>query len=105
TIPGVLERPSTHEFPGAREHDVEVLEREPRRLIGGVTPFMVEHRAAQLIPVPHLTALAQRSRVAHLAMPALLAVAVGLWGYSLYRGPVSKPSDASSAIRTPASVV
>jgi len=104
-IPGVLERPSTHEFPGAREHDIEVLEREPRRLIGGVTPFMSDHRAAQLIPVPYLTAITQRSRVARLAMPALLAVAVGLWGYSLYRGPVSKPTDSSSVIGTPSSVV
>ena len=101
----VRKRPSDDELPGARAHDVEVVAREPRRLTGGVTPFFfAEQRAAHVIPVPHFATIAQRSRVARLALPALFVAALALSGYYAYRSPPSNLSDSSSAIRTPSSV-
>src|SRR5438067_5547769 len=86
-----------NEFPGDRAHDVEVVAREPRRLTGDVTPFFfVEQRAAHVIPLPRFATIAQRSRIARLALPALLVMALGLSGYYVYRSPTSKVSDSAS---------
>src|SRR5437773_1967311 len=101
----VLQRPSGDDFPGAREH-VEMVAREPRRLTSGVTRFFfAEQRATHVIPVRRVVAIAQRARIARVALPVLLAAALAQSGYYVYRDPQSDLGGSSSAIRTSPSVV
>jgi hypothetical protein len=53
--------------------------------------------------VHHFVATAQRSRIARVALPALLAAALALSGYYIYRHPQSDVGGSSFAIRTPSS--
>jgi hypothetical protein len=86
------------------ERGIRALFESQRRLTRGVTPFFsAEQRAAQAISVRHFVATAQRSRIARVALPALLVAALALSGYYIYRHPQSDVGGSSIAIRTPSS--
>jgi hypothetical protein len=86
------------------ERGIRALFESQRRLTRGVTPFFsVEQRAAHVIPVRHFVVTAQRSRIARVALPALLVAVLALSGYYIYRHPQSDVGGSSFAIRTPSS--
>jgi hypothetical protein len=90
-----------------RERVMRPLFESQRRLIRGVTPFFfsVEQRATYVIPVRDFVATAQRSRIARVALSALLVAALALSSYYVYRHPQSDTGGGSSAIRTLSSAV